>query len=136
MLPNKGASRFAAQSDIGMMALLAGMERPEKQWRELPGSAGLEIITISRPKEGSSPESVIEAALQQNDGRFSQVYRANIDVTPSQSRQHRTLFIPVHSIKRFSVLSLVWIQDQFHKDRVCKRCIIVGGDICKAGFSV
>ena len=62
VMPDKGASRFATQSDINMMCLLAAMERSEKQWRELLGSVGLEITTIWRPREGG-PESVIEAIL-------------------------------------------------------------------------
>ena len=59
VLPDKGATRFAAQSDIVMMCLLAGMERNETQWRQLFDRAGLKIIDIWR----STPESVIEAEL-------------------------------------------------------------------------
>lgn len=62
VMPDKGASRFATQSDINMLAMFAAMERSEKQWRELLGSVGLEISTIWRPREGG-PESVIEAVL-------------------------------------------------------------------------
>ena len=60
VLPDQGATRFAAQSDINMMTLLAAMERSETQWRRLLEQAGLEVIKVW-PGAG---ESVIEATLK------------------------------------------------------------------------
>ena len=51
----------SVQSDINMLALLAAMERSQKQWHELLGFVGLEITKIWTPEGG--PESVIEAVL-------------------------------------------------------------------------
>lgn len=61
VMPNQGASRFATQCDINVMALLAAMERSEKQWHALLASVGLEITKIWTAEGGS--ESVIEAVL-------------------------------------------------------------------------
>lgn len=60
VLPDQGATRFATQSDINMMSLLASMERSESQWRRLLKGAGLEVIKIWK----GSPESVIEAVCE------------------------------------------------------------------------
>ena len=59
VLPDKGAARFATQSDINMLALLAAMERSEAQWRQLLEQAGLKIMEIWQ----GNPESVIEAEV-------------------------------------------------------------------------
>lgn len=59
VLPDVGATRFATQSDINMMALLAAMERSEAQWRRLLERAGLQVIKIWH----GTPESVIEVEL-------------------------------------------------------------------------
>ena len=59
VLPDKGATRFATQSDINMMALLAAVERSEGQWRALLERAGLRIVKVWQ----GTPESVIEAEL-------------------------------------------------------------------------
>ena len=58
-LPDAGATRFATQSDINMLALLAASERNEAQWRLLLERAGLQVIKICP----GTPESVIEAEL-------------------------------------------------------------------------
>ena len=64
VVPNTGASAFTAFMDISMMAF-GGMERTERQWRELLESAGLVIIKIENPSPGSlSRDSVIEAMLR------------------------------------------------------------------------
>ncbi|KAK4907421.1 hypothetical protein LTR49_023567 [Elasticomyces elasticus] len=60
VLPNQGASRFAVQSDMNMLALLASMERSDTQWHRLLASAGFEDIKIWP----GTPESVIEAKLK------------------------------------------------------------------------
>ncbi len=57
VLPNQGASRFAVQSDMNMLALLASMERSDTKWRP---SAGFENIKIWP----GMPESVIEASWE------------------------------------------------------------------------
>ena len=62
-LPNAGASRFGALLDVGMMTL-AGMERTERNWRELLESVGLRIMNIRNPtREENESASVIEAIL-------------------------------------------------------------------------
>ena len=60
VLPDQGATRFATQSDLNMLALLGAMERSESQWRQLLESAGLELVKIWP----GTPESVIEAELR------------------------------------------------------------------------
>ncbi|TVY18906.1 O-methyltransferase asqD [Lachnellula arida] len=55
VLPDAGSPLYPALLDINMMALFSGMERTEIQWRELLGSAGLEIVkfwTIGKETEG------------------------------------------------------------------------------------
>ena len=59
VFPDKGATRFATQSDFGMLALLGAMERSEAQWRRLFEQAGLQVVKIW----SGTPESVIEAEL-------------------------------------------------------------------------
>ena len=59
VLPDAGATRFATQSDINVLALLAVSERNEAQWRLLLERAGLQVIKIWP----GTPESVIEAEL-------------------------------------------------------------------------
>lgn len=59
VLPDRGTTRFAAQSDITMMAVLGSMERSEAQWRKLIEGAGLEVGGFWL----STPETVIEAVL-------------------------------------------------------------------------
>ena len=46
IIPNQGADWRAAQLDLTMMASLAGVERTEKQWRQLLNTAGLQIKQI------------------------------------------------------------------------------------------
>lgn len=46
ILPDTGAPLYPSLLDINMLALFAGMERTETQWRELLGSVGLEIVKI------------------------------------------------------------------------------------------
>ena len=53
---------FPASLDMQMMALHAGMERSDKQWRDLLASAGLKIVKIWQKLEGG--EGVIEAELE------------------------------------------------------------------------
>ncbi|EPE28348.1 S-adenosyl-L-methionine-dependent methyltransferase [Glarea lozoyensis ATCC 20868] len=58
VLKDAGCGMAPAMMDINMLTLCAGMERTEKQWRELVGRAGLVISRIWRP-EGDT-EAVIE----------------------------------------------------------------------------
>ncbi|GMG41690.1 unnamed protein product [Aspergillus oryzae var. brunneus] len=46
VLPDTGAALLQASIDIQMMSIGSGMERSERQWRELLGAAGLEITGI------------------------------------------------------------------------------------------
>ncbi|KAE8312558.1 S-adenosyl-L-methionine-dependent methyltransferase [Aspergillus transmontanensis] len=59
VLPDTGAALLQASIDIQMMSIGSGMERSERQWRELLGAAGLEITGIWSGSPGM--ESVIEA---------------------------------------------------------------------------
>lgn len=59
VLPERGAGRFATQSDMNMLSLLAAMERTEAQWRALLERGGLKNVKIWY----GSPESVIEAEV-------------------------------------------------------------------------
>lgn len=59
VLPDKGATSWPTESDIGMMSLLSAMERSSSQWQSLLERAGLKIVKIFR----GIPESVIEAEL-------------------------------------------------------------------------
>lgn len=59
ILPDVLCPLYAACLDLNMMTLHSGMERSEKQWRNLLHSAGLEIVKFwHNPREG---EGVIEA---------------------------------------------------------------------------
>ena len=59
VLPERGATRFATQSDISMMTILEAMERSEAEWRDLLERAALKVVQIWR----GIPESVIEAEV-------------------------------------------------------------------------
>lgn len=59
VLPSKGATRFATQSDINMMALFTASERSAADWQRLLELAGMKIFKIWP----GVPESVIEAEL-------------------------------------------------------------------------
>lgn len=62
VIPDQDASAFMTRSDLNMMVHFAAMERSEKQWRELLGQAGLEIINIWTEEAGS--ESIIESMIK------------------------------------------------------------------------
>ncbi|KAE8356405.1 S-adenosyl-L-methionine-dependent methyltransferase [Aspergillus coremiiformis] len=59
VLPDTDAPLLSASIDIQMMSIGSGMERSERQWRNLLGAAGLEITGIWSGSPGM--ESVIEA---------------------------------------------------------------------------
>ena len=46
VIPDTGASRFAMQLDITMMAMFNSPERTVPHWRRLLGEVGLEITQI------------------------------------------------------------------------------------------
>ncbi|KAI4182951.1 MAG: hypothetical protein L6R41_005685 [Letrouitia leprolyta] len=62
VLPDSDTALFPATLDIQMMGLHAGMERSERQWRNLLDSAGLEVVKIWQVVKGG--EAVIEARLK------------------------------------------------------------------------
>lgn len=61
ILPNQGCPLFAAGFDLQMMAMHAGQERTEQQWRALLAKAGLKVLKCWVPEfEG---EGIIETEL-------------------------------------------------------------------------
>lgn len=58
ILPNTDAPFLASGFDWQMMVLHSGMERSERQWRELIEGVGLEIVDFWQGKEGG--EGIIE----------------------------------------------------------------------------
>jgi hypothetical protein len=57
VIPDTGASRFASQLDITMMATFNSCERTNSQWRKLLAEVGLEI------KEAYSYDSEMEYTI-------------------------------------------------------------------------
>jgi len=62
VLPETNVPLHPALLDIMMMSLCAGIERSEKQWRELIDSAGLKIVKFWRTE---GVEAVIETMLKE-----------------------------------------------------------------------
>ena len=62
VLRDYGCSMPPAMMDLNMLTLCSGMERTEKQWRELVKEAGLKIVNIWRP-EGDT-EAIIEIEVE------------------------------------------------------------------------
>ncbi|PLN81874.1 S-adenosyl-L-methionine-dependent methyltransferase [Aspergillus taichungensis] len=62
VLPDTHAPLLQSSLDIQMMSIGAGAERSESQWKELLGSAGLEIQSVWRI--GPGMESVMEIAVR------------------------------------------------------------------------
>jgi hypothetical protein len=61
IMPTMNCPNVAAGFDLNMMVLHAGLERTQKQWRELLASAGFAVTKFWLPPgEG---EGVIEAVL-------------------------------------------------------------------------
>ena len=61
VMPQRGANLYATNSDVNMMAVVAGVERTEQQWKDLLSAVGLKIAKIWTPERES--ESIIEAVL-------------------------------------------------------------------------
>jgi len=62
VITDTNAGSYMTKPDINMMCMLAGMERSEKQWRDLLDSVGLQLVKIWT-KEASS-KSIIECELK------------------------------------------------------------------------
>lgn len=64
VLPETGASPFAARVDFVMMEHFASLERTEAQWRALLASSGLKVMGVYRPAGPSiSSNAIFEAVL-------------------------------------------------------------------------
>ncbi|TQV91602.1 sterigmatocystin 8-O-methyltransferase [Cordyceps javanica] len=63
IVPEEGASTFHAMLDMTMMAFNAGMERTEKQWRELLDKAGFEVVKVWAPLQADA-DGIVEAMLR------------------------------------------------------------------------
>ena len=61
VLLDRGSPWLPACMDMNMLALCSGMERTERQWRELLASVGLKIVNIWGM--GRESESLIEVVL-------------------------------------------------------------------------
>lgn len=65
VLPNIGAAAISSLMDLSMMTF-GGMERTERQWRELLVGVGLSVVSIEEPKMGIlGMEGTIVAMLKQ-----------------------------------------------------------------------
>ncbi|RYP63324.1 hypothetical protein DL769_006996 [Monosporascus sp. CRB-8-3] len=64
IIPEQGASTFHAMLDMTMMAFNAGMERTERQWRELLESAGFHVLKVWSPREEDA-DGIVEAILKE-----------------------------------------------------------------------
>ncbi|KAI0157909.1 putative O-methyltransferase [Hypoxylon sp. FL1284] len=64
IIPNQGASTFHAMLDLTMMTSNAGMERSGRQWEELLGKAGLQVVKIWLPPQDDG-DGIVEAMLKE-----------------------------------------------------------------------
>ncbi len=65
VLPNTGAPAISSLMDLSMMTF-GGMERTERQWRELLEGVGLSVVSIEEPKTGiPGMDGTIVAMLKQ-----------------------------------------------------------------------
>ncbi|KAF2196296.1 S-adenosyl-L-methionine-dependent methyltransferase [Delitschia confertaspora ATCC 74209] len=62
VLPTKGVPLYASQIDLGIMGIVNGMERTERQWAELLERAGLKIVNIFSEKQEAEGMLVVELA--------------------------------------------------------------------------
>ena len=62
VLPNVGATLGSVLLDINMMTI-GGMERTERQWRDLLESERLKIVQIREPRSGEGSDGLVEAVL-------------------------------------------------------------------------
>lgn len=65
VVPDIEAPAFSSMMDISMMTF-GGMERTERQWRELISGVGLTVVRVEGPIKGKlSGDGVIEAVLRE-----------------------------------------------------------------------
>ncbi|KAI0152043.1 putative O-methyltransferase [Hypoxylon sp. NC0597] len=64
IIPEQGASTFHAMLDMTMMAFNSGMERTERQWKELLEEAGLVVVKIWLPPQDDA-DGIVEAILEE-----------------------------------------------------------------------
>ncbi|OTA56458.1 S-adenosyl-L-methionine-dependent methyltransferase [Hypoxylon sp. EC38] len=64
IIPEQGASTFHAMLDITMMAFNAGMERTERQWKELLEEAGLAVVKVWLPPQDDA-DGIVEVILEE-----------------------------------------------------------------------
>ncbi|KAI1108595.1 sterigmatocystin 8-O-methyltransferase [Nemania sp. NC0429] len=63
IVPDTQASAYVAMLDMTMMCFNAGMERTARQWKELLGKVGLEVIKVwTPPEDGAS--GIVEAMVK------------------------------------------------------------------------
>ncbi|KAF3061295.1 Demethylsterigmatocystin 6-O-methyltransferase [Daldinia childiae] len=63
IVPEQGASSYQGMLDLGMMAFNGGLERSERQWRELLEKAGFDIVKVWLPPQYDA-DGIIEAMLK------------------------------------------------------------------------
>lgn len=63
IIPEEGASTFHSMLDLTMMMFNSGMERTERQWRELLDKAGLEVVKFWPPLQEDA-DGIVEAVLR------------------------------------------------------------------------
>ncbi|KAI0852879.1 putative O-methyltransferase [Daldinia vernicosa] len=63
IVPEQGASPFHGMMDLAMMAFNGGLERSERQWRELLGKAGFDVIKFWPPPQYDG-DGIIEAMIK------------------------------------------------------------------------
>jgi hypothetical protein len=65
VLPDRDCPLTLAGLDWGMMYLHSGLERSERQWKDLLAKEGLKVVQVHREEGGHS--SIIEAMLDDSD---------------------------------------------------------------------
>jgi hypothetical protein len=63
IIPEQGASPFHAMLDLSMMVFNGGMERTERQWKELLARADLELVKIWPPLQEDA-DGIVEAIVK------------------------------------------------------------------------
>ena len=64
IIPEKGASVFHSMLDMTMMAFNAGMERTERQWRDLLQKGGFEVVQFWPPIQEDA-DGIVEAVVKE-----------------------------------------------------------------------
>ncbi|CAG9998313.1 unnamed protein product [Clonostachys byssicola] len=63
LIPEEKASTFHSMLDMTMMAFSSGMERTERQWRELLNAAGFQVVKVWLPLQEDA-DAIVEAVLK------------------------------------------------------------------------